>query len=175
MRRRRYSITLKNPTIVSVASTTNALALLGFIPTDQRTADFLSQVSIFGQRFQFVVSNCGWAKQLRLVCRCGRKVRKLVEIEGDWACRKQCQNVAETSRCRPRSGVVEARYLRPLRILSFYEERLALADTVRKRQIAEKKIARVRSALGEYMCDLHDSGQIPVAYPGYFAVLSLAL
>jgi len=118
----------------------------------------LNDTEIEGQKFKFVYDENSHFRVYVKCPKCRKKKMKLHKLEDEWAC-AECHHLARPARRENRRGsVVYARYIRPLLKLKEINDKLFSEKlTDRQRQIYEKKAAKLRKVIPDYVFDIKDT------------------
>jgi ribosomal protein L37AE/L43A len=120
--------------------------------------DVLNNTEIEGQKFKFVYDADTHFRVYVKCPKCRKKKMKLHKLEDEWAC-ADCHHLARPVRREPKRGsTVYARYIRPLLKLKEINDKLFSEDlTLRQRQIYEKKAAKLRKVIPDYIFNIKDT------------------
>ena len=120
--------------------------------------DVMNNSEIEGHKFKFVYDENSYFRIYVKCPKCRKKKMKLHKVEEDWAC-SDCHHLARPARRENKRGsAVYARYIRPLLKLKEINDKLFSDSlTLRQRQIYEKKAAKLRKVIPDYIFDIKDT------------------
>jgi ribosomal protein L37AE/L43A len=120
--------------------------------------DVLNNSEIEGRKFKFIYDENTHFRIYVKCPKCRKKKMKLYKVEEDWGC-AECHHLARPARReRKRASAVYARYIRPLIKLKEINDKLFSENlTLRQRQIYEKKAAKLRKVIPDYIFSIKDT------------------
>jgi len=122
-----------------------------------KLVNILCNLDIDGRRFKFTYNDKSFFKIYVKCPKCKDLKLNLYKVEDEYAC-KDCHFIHKNRlRKTHRNTVFYTRYIRPLKKLAELENLLfSTTITVRQRQIYEKKAAKLRKVIPEYILAMRE-------------------